>query len=270
MKTVMSLAATAVLLLGAKAQAFGENLLSCQNGGFVLTRCTLQRVPLAAPVLEDGSTYETEYTVSYNFACTGHSVNVGVSTGAQYVPFVMGATNATLRIVGAAGAETYDPDPAATQRLSFKPGCSLTVSSAAVFPSNNTLILWTSQSQSQAKIINLSAERYLLAKDYQAISSWYESKLLLLKEKLDSLVVAFPTNIHYKVMRDTVNAALANAPAPYSEEVIGEAGEELIITLRAELDAEIVTGQKLVNRFTRWQLQAEQSLVDALANVPAP
>ncbi|MFY0582277.1 hypothetical protein ACN28S_55575 [Cystobacter fuscus] len=167
MKSVTSWAAAAVCLLGVEAHAFGENLLSCQNNGYVLSRCTLLKLPFASPVVEDGSTFETTYTVTYDFVCTGHSVNVGVSTTQQYVPFVMGARNATLQLTGSGRVESYDPDPLTTQRLSFRPGCTLSVSNATVFPSGNTLVLWTSQAQSQAKIINLTLKQYLLAKDYR-------------------------------------------------------------------------------------------------------
>lgn len=268
MKPITTWAAAAVCLLGVEAQAFGENLLSCQNSGYILSRCTLLKLPFAAPVVEDGSTFETTYTVTYDFACTGHSVNVGVSTTQQYVPFVMGARNATLQLTGSGRVESYDPDPLTTQRLSFKPGCALTVSNATVFPSGNTLVLWTSQAQSQAKIINLTLKQYLLAKDYQALASWDDSKLILLRDKLQGLVTAFPTNIHYKVMLDTVKSALDNAPPPYSYEQLAQSGEEVIADLRDELDAEVARGQNLVNRFIRWQQQAEQSLVDVLASIP--
>src|SRR6218665_1036363 len=269
MKPFLSFAAAAVCLLGAEAHAFGENLLSCQNGGLILNKCTLLKLPFATPVVEDATTFETTYTVTYDFACTGHSVYVGISTGQQFVPFVMGARNATLTLNGSGRVESYDPDPLATQRLSFKPGCSLTVSKATVFPSGNTLVLWTSQAQSQARIIGLLANQYLLSKDYLALASWNDSKLILLRDKLEGLVAAFPTNIHYKVMLDSVKSALANAPPPYSNEQLAESGEEVVADLREELDAEVVKGQNLVNRFIRWQQQAEQSLVDALANVPA-
>ncbi|WP_434390080.1 hypothetical protein [Melittangium boletus] len=270
MKPVLSWAAAAVCLLGVEAHAFGENLLSCQNSGFILSRCTLLKLPFSTPVVEDGTPYETAYTVKYDFTCSGHtSVNVGLSTGQQYVPFVLGAQNATLTLTGVGRVESYDPNPQATQSLSFRPGCTLKVTSATPFPSGNTLMLWTSQAQSQAKIINLTASLYLLAQDYQAIASWNTSKLILLRDKLEGLVAAAPTNIHYRVMLDTVKSALANAPPPYSYAQLAEAGEEVIAELREELDEEILTGQNLVNRFIRWQQQAEQSLLAALANAPA-
>ncbi|WP_257452577.1 hypothetical protein [Archangium lipolyticum] len=266
---ISSLVVAGVAFLGAEASA-QENLLVCQNSGFSLYRCSLTKKLLAAPILEDGTIYETDYTISYSFPCSGHAINVGVATDQEYVPFVMGATNGLLTgVVGNGTLQTYDPDPVTTQRLSFRPGCSLTVSSAKVFPSTNTLVLWTSQAQSQAKIINLSAQLYLLAKDYHALSTWDDAKLNLLKERLEALVTAFPANIHYKTMLATVNNALLNQPPPVSQPELDEAGTEVIAAIRAELDAEVEAGTNLVNRFIRWQAQAEQSLVDALDNVPA-
>jgi hypothetical protein len=92
---------------------------------------------------------------------------------------------------------------------------------------------------------------------------------MLLRDKLQSLTAAYPTNVHYKVMLDTVQSALNNAPPPYSHELIAEAGQDVLLTLRAELDAEVESGHKLIDRFNRWQLQVDPSLLDVVESVPA-
>jgi hypothetical protein len=140
----------------------------------------------------------------------------------------------------------------------------VSVSSVTVLPSTATVQAWTDEAISEARILNLSVDRYLLAKDYQSLSTWNVDKLNLLKTKLESLVAATPTNLNYKVMLNSVNSALQNQPLSATLDELRRAGEDLIATLRAELTGEIAVAQALVDRFARWQQVANKALADAL------
>jgi len=252
--------------LGA-APAFADtgNLLVCVDLGFALQRCQLRDVKLADQIVEAGQPYEAQFAVQYDFPCSGHSVQLGVRSADSNKFFTQGATNAVIILNGPADLHPYDPSPSVTSALTFRPGCSLNVRTVTVLPSTGTVQIWTGQAESEARILNLSTNLYLVSKDYQSLSTWNVDKLNLLKAKLESLVAVTPTNLNYKVMLNSVNSALQGQPPSATLDELRRAGEDVIATLRAELVNEVAVAQALVDRFARWQLAANQALTTALA-----
>jgi hypothetical protein len=175
-----------------------------------------------------------------------------------------GATNAVITLDGPGDLHPFDPWPSVTNRLTFRPGCSLNVRTVTVLPSTRTIATWTDQAESEARILELSTNLYLLAKDYQNLSTFNVDKLTLLKTKLERLVAANPTNLNYKVMLNSVISALEAQPPSATLDELRRAGEDVILTLRSELTREITVAQALVDRFVRWQLAANEALARAL------
>ena len=264
MKRRIILSVLAASLASAPAFADTGNLLVCVDLGFALQSCQLHDVKLADHIVEAGRGYEAQFLVRYDFPCSGHAVRLGVQSGDAVRAFTMGATNAVVTLNGSGDLHSWDDDPDVTSALTFRPGCAVSVSSVTVLPSTATVQAWTDEAISEARILNLSVDRYLLAKDYQSLSTWNVDKLNLLKTKLESLVAATPTNLNYKVMLNSVNSALQNQPLSATLDELRRAGEDLIATLRAELTGEIAVAQALVDRFARWQQVANKALADAL------
>ncbi|MBC7976652.1 MAG: hypothetical protein H7138_16890 [Myxococcales bacterium] len=245
------------------------NLLQCIDRGFALQKCQLRDLKLSDHLVEDGQIYEGQFLVRYDFPCTGHSVQLGVTSGDSTKSFVMGAANALITLNGTGELHPYDPTPAVTRSLTFRPGCSLNVTHVQLLPSTITAQIWTLQAQSQAHVLDLSVDRYLIAQDFENLSSWNVSKLTLLKDKLELLVAGTPSNLNYRVMLNSVSSALANQPPSATLDELREAGQDVIATLRAELDDEIAIAQALLDRFLRWELAANQALALALDNAAA-
>jgi hypothetical protein len=263
----LTILATLGLSLGlgaASALADTGNLLVCTDLGFALQRCQLRDVKLANQIFEAGAAYEATFAVQYDFPCSGHSVQLGVQSASSSAFFTQGATNAVITLDGPGDLHPFDPWPSVTNRLTFRPGCTLNVRTVTVLPSTRTIVTWTDQAETEARILALSTNLYLLAKDYQNLSTFNVDKLTLLKTKLESLVAANPTNLNYKVMLNSVNSALEAQPPSATLDELRRAGEDVIATLRAELTQEITVAQALVDRFVRWQLAANEALARAL------
>jgi len=264
MKRLTILGTLGLGLWAAPASADTGNLLVCVDHGFALQKCVLQDVKLADRIVESGQPYEAQYLVQYDFPCSGHSVQLGVQSADSNKFFVMGAAGGLITVTGVGELHPYDPSPAVTSSLTFRPGCSLTVRTVTTLPSTGTAQTWNNQAESEARILDLSLNLYLLAKDYQSLSTWNVDKLTLLKTKLESLVAVTPTNLNYRVMLASVNSALQNQPPSATLDELRRAGDDVIATLRGELTAEIAVAQVLVDRLARWQLAANVALNNAL------
>jgi hypothetical protein len=266
MKRLTILGALGLGLAASPASADTGNLLVCVDLGFALQQCQLRDVKLANQIFEAGRAFEAQFAVQYDFPCSGHSVLLWVRAGDGQQRFTQGATNAVLTLNGTGDLHPSDPTPWVTSALTFRPGCSLNVRTVTTLPSTNTVLGWTSEADSEARILNLSTSRYLLAKDYQNLATWNVEKLTLLKDKLESLLLVTPTNLNYRVMLNSVNSALQGQPPSATLDELRRAGDDVIATLRAELVNEIAIAQALVERFARWQLAANQALASALAS----
>jgi hypothetical protein len=270
--------AVGLLLWPASALADPVTVLTCNiNSTTVSRQCSLTPSALAGSVEDDtgrgpsGERYETEYLVSYDFPCTGTAFPPAIvfDMGERQIAVAPGVGRQAASVLGYGALRIVDQNPDLTRRMVFRGGCQLVVHSVTALPSTSTVQQWSSEAKGLARIIDLSVQRYLLAKDYLDIALWNRDKLLLLKDKLDSLVVAYPTNLHYKTMRNHVKAALENQPSSVTLAELTEAGEDVRVTLRRELDADVAQGRALVDRFQRWQQQAEATLEDVLNHIPA-
>ena len=266
MKRLTLLGTLGLGLWATPALADTGNLMVCKDLGFALQKCQLRDVVLADRIVESGQPYEAQFLVQYDFPCSGHSVQLGVQSADANKFFVMGAIGGLLAVTGVGELHPYDPSPAVTSSLTFRPGCSLNVTSVTALPSTGTVQTWNNQAESEARILELSLNLYLLAKDYQSLSTWNVDKLTLLKTKLETLVAATPTNLNYRVMLSSVNSALQNQPPSATLDELRQAGDAVITTLRAELTREIGVAQLLADRLARWQLAANLALTSALGN----
>ena len=266
MKRLTILGMAGLGLWSAPALADTGNLLVCVDRGFALQKCQLRDVKLADGIVESGQPYEAQFLIRYDFPCSGHSVQLGVQSGDANKFFVQGTTGALITVNGTPELHPYDPNPAVTSSLTFRPGCTLNITAVTTLPSTVTAQIWNSQAETEARILQLSVDLYVLAKDYQNLSSWNVDKLNLLKTKLETLVATTPTNLNYKVMLASVKSALQNQPPSATLDELRQAGDDVIATLRAELTREVAVAQALVDRFARWQLAANQALNGALGS----
>ncbi len=256
--------ALGLLLVGGSVFADTPNLLTCKEYPFVVNGCHVADTTLAQPVAEDGIAYDSDFVVSYDFPCIGHSVQIGVRSGDSRAYFTQGTVNGTLQLAGWQELRTVDESPDRTARASFRPGCKMIIRSVDVVPSVNAVAVWAREAQGQAKILDLSSKLYGLAGDYVNLRNWDRDKLVMLKDKVDKLVVAQPANVHYKAMQTVIHDALDNAPSSISMPELSAAGETVRATLRKELEAEIAKGDAIVARFARWQRVADAMLANAL------
>jgi hypothetical protein len=253
----------------ATAGAQSPNLFACRTTGGFSWGCALEQRAVAEPLAFEGERYQSEYRVVYDFPCTGHYVNLGFASESGLVPLQQSARNASATVIGSGPLRLFDPDPARTAGLTFQGDCRLSIQSVDVRPSPATQQQWSSEAQRQAQIINLQARLYLLVRDYRAMGSWNDEKLVLLRDRLHQLSAADPRNLQYKVLLETVVSALEHAPPPYSEAEIGNAASGVGNALRHDLDLAVEEGNRMVRRFDAWRMAVEATLRAALSSIPA-
>lgn len=257
-----------IALFASSAWATSDNLIVCAQDSFVRQECAVRGDALGQPVVEAGQSFATDFVVTYEFPCTGHHVEIELAANGPGEPLSQGVARATVTVTGDGELHVVDPDPGRTSELTFRRGCRLNVTNVTRFPAVRTIQDWTGEAQSEARILELSVSLYLLAKDYEAIASWNTGKLEMMKDKLEKLRLAEPSNLEYRVMLNCVVSALAHEPASSTLDELRHAGEEVTASLRRELLAEVTKGRAIVDRFTRWQLQAEATLTEVLTNIP--
>jgi hypothetical protein len=245
----------------AAAPPLPGNLLQCINRGFGLQRCQLVDAQLGDALVEDDLAYEGTMVVHYDFPCTGHAVQLGVKVGDGTKTFSMGATGAVITVNGTGELRTFDPSPAVTRTLTFNTACRLTVTAATLLPSTTTIQIWTLQAQDRRRIQDLAEERFLIAQDFENLSAWNVDKLTNLRDRLEDLVAANPTNVNFRVMRDAVVSALNGQPPSATLDELREAGLDVLAVLQAELEDELARTQHLIERFARWELAIPPILV---------
>ncbi|WP_437659793.1 hypothetical protein [Sorangium sp. So ce1182] len=237
--------------------------LSCQCFGSDLGLCSVVAQEVA-PVQED----EMEFHITYKFPCAGNITGLGLATEEAFVPLPFASAERTVEIIGVGPLRTADHDPDRTYTAVLTGVCTVEILGIAVVPTLVTLGHWTETARNQASVITLSLRLYTLAKDYESLSSWDKSKLGLLKDRLETLTQANATDLNYRVMLDTVSAALKNAPPPHAASELKAAAQTLQQVLRADLDAEVAKGIEMAARFTKWHLAIEETLNGVLSTIP--
>lgn len=265
---LLYLVALASLGVSAGASAQSANLFTCRATSGFAWGCVLDQRVLSEPLTFEGAQYHSEYRVVYDFPCTGHVVSLGFASEQGIVPLQQGGRNISAVVVSSGSLRLSDPDPARTAGLTFQGECLLQVRSVDVRPSTSTQELWFSEARSQAQIIQLLSRMLLLARDVHNVTSWNGDKLVLMRDRLRQLTTSDPRNLQYRVLLETVESALANAPPSYSEAEIAAAGQEVARAIRAELDLALQEGERMVRRFQAWRLAVEATLQAALRDIP--
>jgi hypothetical protein len=263
-QVMIALGLSLVSATGWAAPPLPDNLLQCTNRGFGLQKCKLINAQLGDSLIEDGQIYEGTMVVRYDFPCTGHSVQLGVKVGDATKFFVMGAADGLITLSGTGELATYDPSPEVTRTLTFNTACRLKVTSARLLPSTTSIQIWTLQAQSQARIVVLATDRFLIAQDFENLSTWNVDKLTNFRDTVQGLVDANPGRLNFVTMLNSVNDALHFQPPSATLDELRNAGLDVIAALRGELEQEVANAEHLVDRFERWQVVIDQTLADAV------
>ncbi len=134
--TQICLLVCAAVVAASTALAATKNLFQCRTTGSFKWGCELEQMNIGSPITFEGTTYESEYSVVYDFPCTGHYVDIGFETDTNYVPLSQGVPHATASgIVGLGALSTADHDPDRTKGLTFRGDCELVIHSVDVRPS---------------------------------------------------------------------------------------------------------------------------------------
>ncbi len=261
----------AALGLGLGASAAGqaeENLFACKSYGYILGKCQIGSRQLSEAPAYREIPFEADFRVLYTFACKGNTPNVGARSGNSSRPFVMGLTRAWLDgITGSEPLVTYDPDPVTTERLSFRPGCTLQVHQTLLSPSRAAITQWNQEAVTQAKLVRSKHETYLLLKDYDSLETWDRSKLTLLRDKLAQLTQISPSNVQYALLRRTVQAALDNRPSGIETDVAEDARAKAMADVRAALEAEVNAANLIQERFAHFEQALNEELKSVLQSI---
>lgn len=259
------LALTTTLCAIPSAQG-SQNLLQCQyTSGIWWTGCRI--VDNAFRFNDD---YSFTYTLDFNHDCQGTNASVLVETDLQERVLGRASNWQSTQIDAQNYIKILAADEQQLYGARFRRGCRLEINpSLSKTPSVQTLAMWNQEATLQSKILRNLIREYELAKDFLNLASWDLTKLELLRAKLEQLVAVYPTNIHYRVMLNTVNSAIENRPFDHSNDEIADAQPVLLAELRQELDAEYAAAVVIQQRFLQWQQAINQELQDLLDQINA-
>ncbi|RYG64851.1 CHAD domain-containing protein [bacterium] len=257
--------------LASSAQADTANLFQCTNRGFILQKCELQKVELAKPGLDEGAAFDTDYAVTYDFPCVGNVTNLAVRSGQDVQYLRMGSRGETVNVRGNGPLETYDPSPEMTRRLGYRPGCSLVVRSVTVLPATSTLALWSSEAKSQARILSMARDLYVLSKSFASLASFDRAQLGVVIEATQARYDAASSAIdrrRWKSLLDSLVAMRDAQPLPVPKAEVDAYLADLAADARASLLEESDRARAMITRFETWSLEVEKTLADVLDTIP--
>lgn len=264
---MLELLSIALTLTASSAQADANDHMVCRTTGNFSWGCRVAQ-PNVSPRLEyQGEEVGTSYKVEYLLDCPGHDMNLRLSAGENEVVLNQSAATDLAIVEGDTPLKIVDPDPRRTRRLIFRGQCQFKTTSVTKTPSANAREAWGQAAIAQAKTLRHVLALYLLATDYEAISSWNNTRLEQLRDRLELLVDRFPKVVHYKVLLRTVNSALEGAPSPDPDQDIADAAKQLALEYREELDTELAVAENMTARFQHFKLAVQQDLQDALNEV---
>lgn len=255
------------VLIPLSASASNVNRLECRRTGSFSWGCKVANANLADQAQYDGESFETTYRVDHSFACSGHRIDLQLSAGDATKSLKQGSPRAVVEVTGAGSLAIVDPNPGRTQGLTFMGDCELKIHSVDALPSATTLSDWAREGEQHTKLLRSAMYLYLLAKDYEAISSWTGEKLAQMRDRLEQLSKSFPTVIHYRVLLNTVVATIENTPPLNSELEVEDAANALSAKFLQDLDEEVAHAQSIIDRFDHFKQAVDEDLKKALSEV---
>ena len=255
MKKILLL--TAMISLNSYANA--NEILSCKYDKYYKTACQIKDITLA-----ENESFYTDYEVSYIYDCQGHSFEVGVQTENGFYPFQRGKGVQTVTATGQARLFTSTTNQKGLYSKVFQKGCKIEVTDIKKRPSMQALLNWQNQSEALIKLLYAELDNFLLAKSLDEISSWNKQKLFLMKSNLQKVVRVYPNNPHFKLLLQTVQKTVDNAPSMY---IPIEAKQSLVEYYRNNLQNELSNAQQLYDNFSHWQTELKGDLNEAINHV---
>lgn len=261
------------LSVSSLARADSGNLLQCTDRHFVLQQCKLASTTVAAAPTDNGEPFEAEYLVTYDFPCSGHHASVGLRAGdGAPVTLSQGVLGGTVAVTGKGDLVPYDPDPTLTSHLSFRPGCKLVVTNVSAAPSTDTILAWTSEAKTEARILAMARDLYVLSKSFASIASFDRTQLGVVIDATQARVDAASTPIdrrRWKSLLDSLVAMRDAQPLPVPKNEVDAYLANLASDARASLLREADTARAIADRFTTWSVAVEQTLQEVIRSLPA-
>lgn len=265
------------------ATSASENLLNCPKESqypWIWGNCALTIKPLTPQPKDNNIPFHADFSLTYSFDCQGSETDFGIASGSSFKKFNMGAINAELTgLSGDQALQTYDPNPALTKKLGFRPGCKLEIHQADYTPSFQTLNLWNTEAYSQSKVIRYAIAAYELSRDFENYRAWDIAKTQQMITSLDGKIQLFErrceldasfciTLAHFKILRNALQAKLDQTPNLPTPDQIQQDIESVATYYRESLEKEVRIAEEMIARYKRWEAPINQALVDALALIP--
>lgn len=250
---------------GSSAQA--QDHLACKSTGHFSWGCQVAQAEVSLPLTFRGESVGTSYKLEYKLDCPGHNMNLRLRAGQEDVVLNQSSAVDLAVVEGDASVQLVDSDPDRTRRLIFRGDCQLEVVNVAKSPSAGAREAWGQSALAQAKTLRHVQSLYLLATDYEELSSWNQTRLQQVRDRLEKLVERFPRVVHYKVLLRSVKSALEGAPTPHSPQEVADAANSLAQEYRDALESELSVARHMAERFQHFKLAIQEDLQDALNEV---
>ncbi|MDQ3233975.1 MAG: hypothetical protein M3Q07_19335, partial [Pseudobdellovibrionaceae bacterium] len=265
-------------LLLSPVVGYSEGYLKCEKYGTLLKKCTVdQTKKIADPIqgMESESNEESDFVIDYSFVCPGDNIDIYFRSGDGQVLITKGQKN-RLTVTGTYELIVFDPNPQITKRKHFENTCDLIVDKVDIQPSTRQISLWNNEAITHAKIIGLASDRFALANDFGSYANWDKNQTNVMLESMRLKVKLFEEGCesgdqtscrsaaHFRVAVGALEAKITGTP---SSEITGDASDEITATYLEDLETEIQTGERMINRFKHWHLEISRDLEEIIQKV---
>ena len=128
-----------------RGEPLHQNLLECENNGFLKTHCQFPNIEVAPHYCfsEQGVEVCTQMTLTlrYQFTCTGNPLPIGAKSESASASFAPGGGVKSLQVTGVGPFNLANFDPVATNQAAVSLDCSLSLEGMAVDLSAGSLQL---------------------------------------------------------------------------------------------------------------------------------
>lgn len=248
-----------------------ENLITCDRPGIMNTGCKVTPFEI-----DTNENFEVDITIKYKFKCEGHNRKIGLIGDFSFkdLPQVNDWSYITVTTKEKVQLAAQDED---LFYSAFLRNCEFFIEKTNVLPSTDTLYTWNRDAFYQTRIINQGIDLYLLSGDLENYQNWDRSSTTTLLNGVNRKITAFErqcnrgdqtacqAKIHFIAVKNSLQAKLDGTPIP-------SVGNDDISVVKSnyleQLREDVQTGNNMIKRFEKWELEVEETLKDILDEVP--
>lgn len=265
MKTILTLLA---VLFASHTTATFAHPLGCEpRGSDLIGGCRFPWFTMSTNLRwHDLPPFEASFSVTYDYSCEGHDVDIGIMSRDSFVKFERGGVH-TARLDAFGKVEVVDRNREYTKNVAlFKKDCYFKILSTSMEPSTRTIASLVERAKTQAKIIDLSIQIAQLGTSWERLSTWSTNELNQMKDEVKILRdVSVDSQDDLDKLVKVLDLALQGQPTAPDLGQVDHAIHSLQTFLLQKLAKEVDIGRALSAQFVGFSQEIDPDLAQAIA-----